>query len=218
MNDSTLNLGGMIMSSVRELGGFAEDIGDIDGDEAEFNAFNYSLAEEYAGAMYVEDFEALGEISFDLLEKICYWLNYNSDFGNEQVVKDIQSGTLETVNGRTLIDAIYENRSASFAETYLFNGIYSPKLVLTILLSEDNSYDAYVGNSRTTQEEYEEMFRTLYELIDIEYKKQENKKEFLNKIKNNYSRIYCHKNYTKRPIPDSYNWVKVIKSQTNLAT
>ena len=203
------------MSSVRELGGFAEYIGDIDGDEAEFNAFNYCLAEEYVSAMYAEDFEALGEISFDLLEKICDWINYDRELGNEQVVADIQSGNLETVNGRTLIDAIYENRCASFAETYLFNGVYSPKLVLTILLSEDNSYDAYIGNSSTTQEQCEDMLRELYELIDLEYEKQENKKEFLNKIRDNHRRIWCPNGYVNKPVPDSYSWVKVLKGQTD---
>lgn len=78
------------MVNVRELGGFAEYEDDIDGTIEKFYAFNYCLAEEYANAMYREDFEELGTISLDLLYKICYWIDYDNKHENQELREQIK--------------------------------------------------------------------------------------------------------------------------------
>jgi hypothetical protein len=198
------------MDSIRELGGFAEYEEDIDGTEEEFNAFNYCMAQSYANAMYREDFEELGEFSPDLLENICRWLNYTEEMNNLDIVQEIKNGKLMTIKERTFIDAIYENKSSSLAETYLLNGVYSPKLVLTIILSDEEDYEAYIiGNS---QEDFDNKIKELYDFIEEEFNKCSDKKMFLNKIKENYNRIKVSNKYKSKPVStNTYNWAKKLK-------
>jgi C-terminal processing protease CtpA/Prc len=160
------------------------------------------MAEDYEIAMYNEDFQALGEFSVDLLKDICRWLNYTEEMGNLDKVQDIKT----TIKERTFIDAIYENKVSTLAETYLLNGVYSPKLVLTIILSDEDEYDAFI--SCENQEDLESKMKQLYDFIEIEYKKSDDKKLFLNKIKNNYNRIRISKEYISKPIPNTYSWTK----------
>lgn len=70
--------------SVYELGGFAQYPEDIYGDETDFNAFNYCLAEDYYFAMIKEDFKALGDMSTYLFNEIEYWLNYDGKIAEEK--------------------------------------------------------------------------------------------------------------------------------------
>lgn len=203
------------MVNVRELGGFAEYEDDIDGTIEEFYAFNYCLAEEYANAMYREDFEELGTISLDLLYKICYWIDYDNKHENQELREQIKNGNIITCNNRTFIEAIYANKNAQLAETYLRTGIKSAKLILTIVLSKETEADyeplAFIGDEYYKQEDFNKIFNDLYNLIEYEYCNSDNKKEFLDLIKNNYARIRCYKTYKSEPIPIKYHWVQDIK-------
>lgn len=104
-----------------ELGGFAENESVIDGGYEEFVAFNYCLACDYIDAMYMEDFEAIGEISDYTLEQISYWYTYcmESKEAIEEMIK-IEQGLIITINNRTFIDALVENNIDYLA--YLFIG------------------------------------------------------------------------------------------------
>lgn len=191
--------------STFELGGFAEYPEDIDGNEFEYEAFNRCLAEEYVTAMYNEDFESLGIMSADLFDTICQWTN------NTKLIEEIKNGTLMTINNRTFIDAIYANKIMNIAETYTSMGVHDPKLILTIILGEDEDelYNAYIGNYKT--EEYDKVFKSLYDLIEEEFLQAEEKDVFLQKIKRNYSRIRTQNNYQSKVVPDTYLWVKCLK-------
>ena len=67
-----------------ELGGFAESPRVLGGDERDYEAYNYCLAENYYHAFLDEDFEALGEIDSYLVEDIIFWLNYNGKIGKDK--------------------------------------------------------------------------------------------------------------------------------------
>lgn len=208
---SYLKKGEKNMGSIKELGGFTKTKEDINGTEEEFLAFNYCLAEDYVNAMYQEDFEELGEISEELLKMICKWYNEIEIPTNQNTVHEIKTGEFRTIQKRILIDAIYENQSASLAETYLLMEVYSPKLVLTILLSEEEDYQDY--SLVKNQKELNRKMKELYDLIETEYQKCDNKKQFLNKIQKNYTRIVSRKEYTTKlpPIPNTYHWVKQLQ-------
>ena len=67
-----------------ELGGFAESPRVLGGDERDYEAYNYCLAENYYHTFLDEDFEALGEIDSYLVEDIIFWLNYNGKIGKDK--------------------------------------------------------------------------------------------------------------------------------------
>ena len=185
-----------------ELGGFAEDPDDVDGN---FEAFNYCLASEYVNAFFNEDFETAGSIDWSLFNNICYWYNYKKSIGNEKEVKELENASFITVNNRSIIDAIYDKKYISLANVYLDNKIYSPKLLLTLLLGEDENIVPITYISVDSREDIDNILRKLYDFIEEEYLKQENKKDFLNRIKNNIGRIRLR----PKPTPVSgYAWVK----------
>lgn len=192
---------------VIKLGEFIDYNEDITNIEVE--AFNYYLALEYANAMEEENFEILGNFSFNLLEKICYWLGFFSREEDIKLLNEIKNGTLITNKNRTFIDAIYINKKGDFAEAYLNMGLKSPKLVLTIILENlINHHSANIGNEDFKQEDYEKLFNELYDLIETEYNNSSDKQAFLYLINNNYNRVKCYKLYKKIPASDKYNWVK----------
>ena len=200
------------MRLIQELGGFAESLEEIEEETIEaFNAFNYCLAEDYVTALYHEDFGIIGEVTSSLLEKICKWYNYDETFENQDTVSKIRTGEFITVKNRTLINAIYEKKVSSLAETYLLMRIYSPKLVLTIILSDEEEYQAYILCD--TQEEFDDKIKQLYDFIELEYSRCTNKKEFLNKIKNNYQRIMVKKSLGFKSVPDTYKWGKALRKR-----
>ena len=185
-----------------ELGGFAENPEDVDGN---FEAFNYCLASEYVNALFNEDFDIVGSIDSFLFNNICYWYNYKKSIGNEKEVKELEEASFITVNNRTIIDAIYDKKYISLANVYLDNKIYSPKLLLTMLLGEDENIVPITYISVDSREDIDNILKKLYDFIEEEYLKQENKKDFLNKIKNNIGRIRLR----PKPTPMSgYTWVK----------
>lgn len=190
-----------------ELGGFAEFPEDIDGD---FNEFNYCLAKNYVCAMYEEDFELLGEVSLFLLEKICYWYDYDDSFGNKGEIERIKNGTFKTFKNRTFIEAIFDNKNANFAETYIFNKVYDPKLILTIVLDDEDLYEAYI--QETEQGKTQKIINDLYEEIEKQFISCENKLAFLKKIREGIKRVHLYNGFKQKPIFEyEYSWVKAIK-------
>lgn len=129
-----------------ELCGFAENEKVIDGTYDEYLAFNHCLASDYVSAIYSEDFEALGDLSFDLLEDILYWIPIY-DQKDEEIKENIESGLLKTYKNRTFIDAILANNNKEAAYTYLkrnginYNDKYIDLLILLIINYEEDEHD-----------------------------------------------------------------------------
>ena len=188
-----------------ELSGFAEFPDEIDGD---FNAFNYCLAEEYVGALYNEEFNITGQMDCTLFDNICYWYNYDEHLGNKEEANKLRNATFTTINNRSIVDAIYDKNYASLAFVYVGNGIYLPKLILTILFSDDLYYDIHI--SENDNDKINNIFKDLFDFVEKEYQKN-NDIEFLKKFKNNFDRIYVLKQ--NRPIieTDNYTFIKTLK-------
>ena len=129
-----------------ELCGFAENEKVIYGTYDEYLAFNHCLASDYVSAIYSEDFEALGDLSFDLLEDILYWIPIY-DEKDEEIKENIESGLLKTYKNRTFIDAILANNNKEAAYTYLkrnginYNDKYIDLLILLIINYEEDEHD-----------------------------------------------------------------------------
>ena len=194
----------MIVLSI-ELCGFAESPKVVDGD---FNLFNIRLAEDYVNALFEENFDRVGHIDDYLFENICYWINY--DERDKETVKELKSGTFMTSNQRTLIDAIYDKKFNCMAELYLdHERIYSPKLILTLLLSD--CYDDYIFINPYDITSINRILNELYDFIEIEFLKQNDKQNFINKIKNNIKNVVLPKCYNQEKISKNYEWVKILK-------
>lgn len=176
-----------------DLGGFAEEPEDIDGD---YESFNRLLADEYYGAFLNEDFEATGIISYSFFESFLYWLNQCNNLSVEEL-NLLKVGKVLTVNKRTLIDAVYEKRYGSLAEVYLDYDIYDPKLLFALIACDNEEFDGYVflNSIKIGEDKLNELFNELYNLIEVEYVKTEDKEYFLNLIYNNFGRIRCNNEF-----------------------
>lgn len=193
-----------------ELGGFADSLDDYN--DRELNAFNYCTAENYINAFYLEDFEAIGEIDSTFFRDICYWYDYQEGLNNKNVVEQLKNGTFKTFKNRTIIDAIYENKNACLAEIYVQKKIYSPKLILICLLY--GCYNINIFPYDGGKESCNKIFKELFDFIDLELDKVENKRDYLNKIKENIKRIsYGHPDTTKyiNNISNNYKFIKQIR-------
>lgn len=206
-----------------KLGGFAEYEDEIDGD---FNAFNFCLAEEYMTAIIEEDFDALGFVGYDLIEKITYWLNYNGTIGKDVIdkIEGIKNGNIITINNRTFIDALYTYKKADIAEMYIVNrGIIDSKLFLTCILYGEEKLSKIILNEVhyfiKEKEEYIGFLNDVFSLIEQEFNiidNVEDKKQFLNKIKQSISNITYPKKYGEIDISiKEYNWGKQYKKEMN---
>ena len=113
-----------------ELGGFALNENDIDGDYDEFISFNYCLASDYYYAFKNEDFDIIGDISDDTLDLICFWLNYDGKIGKDIIIdiNNLKSGKMITNYGRTLADAIIDKKVNNLAFWFIVNGNDNVKL------------------------------------------------------------------------------------------
>ena len=190
------------------LGGFADEPEDIDGD---FEAFNRCLADEYMGAFYCEEFSSIGYINNNLLETIVEW-------SRDEKAKGILDGSFVTCKNRTLIDACFDCRYGCLAEIYLYKGIFSPKLVVAILFSNEDiepsaimDIDENIG--LVTQEQFDKRMKDLFDFIQKFY--EENKgnimiNEYLLAIKNNYGRMHASKQHKHNVKPNEYGWCKRI--------
>lgn len=202
-----------------ELGGFAEYEDEIDGN---FNAFNFCLAEEYMASIINEDFESLGFMSYDLIEKITYWLNYNRTIGKDDIdiIEGIKNGNIITVNNRTFIDALYANKQVDIAEMYIVNrGIINNKLFLTCILYGKGELPKTILNEVhyfiKEKEDYIRFLNDVFSLIEQEFNKMdsvEEKKQYLSKIRQAVSNIKYPKKYGEINISiKEYNWGKQYK-------
>lgn len=135
---------GLIMGL--ELCGFAENEKVIDGTYDEYLTFNHCLASDYVSAIYGEDFEALGDLSSDLLEDILHWIPIY-DEKDEEIKENIKSGLFKTYKNRTFIDSILANNNTEAAYTYLkrnginYNDKYIDLLILLIINYEEDEHD-----------------------------------------------------------------------------
>lgn len=192
---------------IYELGGFAEYPEDIDGD---FEAYNRCLADEYLGAFYDENFVATGLISSGLLDTIREWSS------EKEEVDKILNGTFITCKNRSIIDAIFEKRYGCLAELILYKGVFSPKLVVAILLSDEEIEPEAIicikdeNLTTITQKEFDERMKKLFDLIQEMYDKNKDD-DFLLKIKDNYRRM-TSSNKLKSASPANYGWCKRIKA------
>lgn len=192
-----------------EIGGFAEDEHAVDGD---FEIFNYGVAENYYDAMLGEEFDFLGDASWDFIEKIEYWLNYDGEIGkgHEDEIAKIRTGLFMTYKNRTFIDAIVANKNVSFAETYIQLGSQDVRLYVICLfgveigiVDGEKIYNGTILNMINRfckdREDYIEFLSNMFALLDEEYSKLEDdneKIEFLNVVRKNISKFKyrCGKN------------------------
>lgn len=201
-----------------ELGGFAEYEEDIDGD---FNAFNYCLANEYCSAIMSEDFELLGEISNDLIDKIINWLNYDGEIGKNDlnVIKGIDNGSIITDKNRTFIEAIVDSHQYQIAETYLLRGIHDINLFLTYFIYApiDEIEDYFLNGAYmfpNDREKYVQFLNSILNGLDqhfIEIKDMNQQIQFLDRIKIIINLVRYPAKYEKIVInKDNYSFVKQI--------
>lgn len=165
------------------------------------------LGEKYVNLVYNESFDTIGEVTPCIIGNVCGLL------GNKETMREFNQGTMITKNNRTIIDAIYRNRNASFAESYLLRGVYSPKLILAVLLSDEDEYMAYFDSGGLKQDDYEERVRELYEFIEKEYYNQDDKEDYILRIWNNFNRIHLSKEYDKVSPQKEYTWIKKLNYQ-----
>lgn len=186
--------------SVLELGGFADEPEDVDGD---YQSFNYCLAIDYASSMYDEDFESLGYIGSNLFNKISYWLNYNGESVGDDLkfIQGIPKGEFMTAFNRTFAEAVFERRIGDIAESLIYNGNIRPSLYFTaIAFSEPiedilNQILGYINDPK----EYDAFVNELMILINEEYMRLdgEEKTQFIQRIKKylNYMPISHNKDF-----------------------
>ena len=197
-----------------ELGGFAEDETDIDGD---FNAFNYCLADQYWSAIVEEDFEALGEIKNGLIDNIVYWLNYDGKIGKNDLkaIKGIDNGSIITIKKRTFIEAIIDCHNYQLAKTYILRGIHNIDLFLThIIYAPIDEIDGYILSGsymfENDRDKYVAFLNKIFSGLDDYYKKIEDKEEqiqFLNRIKTISSLVRYPREYGQIKISkDNYSF------------
>jgi len=191
-----------------ELGGFAEEPEEIDGD---YESFNRLIADEYYSAFLDEDFEATGIISYSFFESFLYWLNQNNNLSTKDL-KLLKTGKLLTVNNRTLIDAVYEKRYGALAEVYLDYDIYDSKLLFALIACDNEEFYGYANLNcvEIGEEKLNELFNELYTLIEIEYEKSDDKEYFLNLIYNNFGRIRVNNGF-KLLQPTEFQFYKDMK-------
>lgn len=203
-----------IYESMYELGGFAEDESVIDGD---FNAFNFSLAQEYGNAILDEDFNSLGDVSNYLLDEIIYWLNYNGQIGKDNLylINGINDGSIITVNNRSFTEAILECKKPQFAETYINRGILNPKLYLTCILYGDDEISSTILNQVhfyivRDKDAYVKFIESIFDELKEQFSKVDVDKQlvFLSRVKKAIENIRYPKEYGNVGATINFSWQK----------
>lgn len=106
-------------------------------------------------------------------------------------------------------NAIYDKKIVCLAEIYLKRHIYSQKLILTLL--QINDYDNNIYLNPYDPDDITQIINDLYKQIEIEFEKQDNKKEYAYMIKNSFKKIIIPKSIKNSHISSNYNWIKVLK-------
>lgn len=120
--------------NIIELGGFAENPDDVEGN---YEVFNRCLASDYLVAMISEDFLALGELSRYLLETIYFWEEPSKILKN-----DFLNGNFKTYKNRTFIEAITKTHAYQAGEAYLH--VNNPKF-LAMMIAYSELYEYTLG-------------------------------------------------------------------------
>lgn len=204
-----------------ELGGFAEEptfVSDAYTEEEQlrdFECFNYCLAEDYASAMYTEDFEALGDVDDYLFRNICDWINYNPNLGNAELKEQIENGTLITKNNRTFLSAIAANKNISWGELYTYYHIYSPEII--VMLIEASGLSIHVSPICLNTKDEEELQKLNMDIfLEIEKRYQENGSlEYLKQIQKGFRILHHKKDQKCLKIPTSLSWARTLKEEIN---
>lgn len=108
-----------------ELGEFAEDERVIKSDIIrDVDTFNFYLANQYYEAIVCEDFEAIGEFDIELIDEVCYWLNYDGKAEKEELkaIKQIREGSIVTQNNRPFAYAVMEQNRPDVIKGFISNG------------------------------------------------------------------------------------------------
>lgn len=202
-------------SHIGELGGFAEDPDVLEEETEEAQeAFNFCLASDYIDAIYDEDFESIGLIDRDLLNNIFMWYEIGGGKISEEEERAIRNGSFITNKGRSLIDAVLEDRNDYFALTFIHNGNHDPRLY-ALCVEEDEWLGLLSSDSSMSKDEYLDFLRNIFSLIDQDYGEASNegKIRMLTSIKTNLSNLRYAKSYGKIKITDigSYQFVKDMK-------
>lgn len=202
-------------SHIGELGGFAEEPEVLEeGTEEALEAFNFCLASDYIEAIYDEDFESIGLIDSDLLNNIFMWYEIGGGEISEDEEKAIRNGTFITNKGRSLIDAVIEDRNDYFALTFIHNGNHDPRLY-ALCVEEDEWIGLLNSDDSMNKEEYLDFLRNIFTLIDKDYGDASNdsKIKMLRSIKTNLGNLRYNRNYGQVKITDigSYQFVKDMK-------
>lgn len=201
-----------------DLGGFAENKDVLDGTEESYNAFNYCLAESYLGAIWQEDFEAIGEIDSNFVREISYWLNYDGKSSEEikDAAKKILTGEIITCNKRTFAKAIISNNQIYNARTWLELGSKDMDLLVFYILNNEDDYNFInritIGNISTKEKVIEilsnifKQLKKIYDSINDEQKEL----EFLKRVKKYLYSIKFDKSIGKISIKmiDSENFIR----------
>lgn len=209
-----------------EIGGFAEEpeyVSDALTEEEQlrdFECFNYCLAEEYVGAMYTEDFEAIGEIDSYLFGNICKWINYDEKLGNKEVQDEIKTGTLITKKGRTFLEAIAEKKQICFAELYTSLGVYDPRVIVMLIeeAGKNEELKIQVLLNLNEQEKLDKLYADICSTIETNFliaKEDNNDIRYLRIIKNGVRVLFFPKKLDKPPMPSNLTWTKYLKRTTN---
>lgn len=195
--------------SIKELGGFAEEPTDVDGD---YESFNFCLAEDYASSMVREDFESLGYIDYSLIDNITYWLNYDSKIGAKDAdfISKIPSGEFVTSFGRTFGDAVSDRRLGEFAVKLIYNGNKNPRVYFTAIAYSNVNFNVlneifeYISNPQ----EYVQFVNELMQIINQEYTRKEKaeKTEFIEQIKKYLRKMVAAQNKNFLENKNNYVW------------
>lgn len=212
-----------------ELGGFAEAPEAIDATQEEFEAFNYCLACDYLAAMVAEDFELLGEMGFDTIESVTYWLNYDGEIGES--IKDqiaaIPQGNLVTINNRPLYEAAIENNDFNLVTIFLYNGNHDVRLFLTMITEtplteyrEISILNVIFRDSDVDLSNCITFFNSLFSMLEEKYvllETPEEKAKFLRKIKPYIASIRIPSEFkndirmTQIAKMNKYSWQKALR-------
>ncbi len=183
--------------NIIELGGFAENPDDVDGD---YEYFNSCLASDYLEAMISEDFLALGELSRDLLDTIHDWEKTSKILKN-----DFLNGNFKTYKNRTFIEAITETHAYQAGEAYLH--VNNPKfLAMMIAYSELYEYTlGYQYHEDLDSNQWNKLIRETFNELNIIYELISNEEKIilLKRVKKTLPNITAPKDFGPCKLPSN---------------
>lgn len=205
-------------SHIGELGGFAESPDVLEeGTEEAQEAFNYCLASDYIDAIYGEDFESLGCIDHCLLDDILMWYQLGGGSLSLEDEEKIMRGNVITNGGRTLLEAVLEDRNDCLARTFICNGNNDSRLY-ALCVVEDEWAGLLNSHSDMNRLDYLQFLKGIFDLVEEDYAKTsgEDKIRMISCIRKNIMSIRFSKEIGPIKISDdigSYQFVKDINRE-----